>query len=508
MIFKSIDNITSRKELSFFIEKIVLYTKVVKLIAVNNSIPIDYKSFTEINKSTINELISIGVISKSDDTSSLQKQLGKELYHDFITSVNFKLKHKDKIGVSLNKLNNLERSKLQQRASKYKAPRLIDFFCGAGGLSLGFVQEGFQIDLANDNDDVCIETYKYNHPEIPENKIIKGDIRKIVDHIEDFIEEDIDIVVGGPPCQGFSSANKQRIIDDPRNELYKYYIKAVEKIVPKFVVMENVRGMLPYAEQVVSDYLNIKAKKKGKTYSYETTYKVLVSDDFGVAQKRQRLIFLAIRNDVAKIKKITPKKLFDEIANLASKSKRYVLADAIAFIKPLEAPRVKNLTEIDDELTGKKVDINKYKGNENQYLKLINENRIIPFVFNHKARYANDINYEIYKKLEQGDDGTNEKIKEIMPYAHRNHLFKDKYFKLIANKPSRTITAHLKMDCHSHIHPTQIRSITPREAARIQSFPDDYLFLGAYLKTYMQIGNAVPPMLARAIAKAIKTNIL
>ena len=224
-------------------------------------------------------------------------------------------------------------------------------------------------------------------------------------------------------------------------------------------------------------------------------------------KKRQRLIFLAVRNDVVKNKKITPSKLFDEIANLTSKSKRHVLADAIAFIKPLDAPRVKNLTEIDDELTGKKVDINKYKGNENQYLKLINENRIIPFVFNHKARFANDINYEIYRKLEQGDDGTNEKIKEIMPYAHRNHLFKDKYFKLIADKPSRTITAHLKMDCHSHIHPTQIRSITPREAARIQSFPDDYLFLGAYLKTYMQIGNAVPPMMARVIAKAIKIYI-
>ena len=411
MIFKSIDNIASRKEISFFIEKIVLYTKIVKLIAVKNSIPIDNKSFTEINKSTTNELISIGVISKSNDTSILQKQLGKDLYNEFIISVNFRLKHKEKIGVSLNKLNNFERNKLQQTASKSKVPRLIDFFCGAGGLSLGFVQEGFQIDLANDHEEVCIETYKYNHPEIPENKIIQGDIRKIVNHIEDFIKEDIDIVVGGPPCQGFSSANKQRIIDDPRNELYKYYIKAVEKIAPKFVIMENVRGMLPYAEQVVSDYQNIKAKKKGKTYTYETNYKVLVSDDFGVAQKRQRLIFLAVRNDVVKTKKITPSKLFDEIANLASKSKRHVLADAIAFIKPLEAPRVKNLTEIDDELTGKKVDINKYKGNENQYLKLINENRIIPFVFNHKARYANDINYEIYRKLEQGDDGTNEKIK-------------------------------------------------------------------------------------------------
>ena len=507
MIFKSIENIASRNEISFFIEKIVLYTKIVKVSAVRHSINFNIDSYSEVNDSTLKELLSIGVISKENGTSKLEKLLGNDLFQEFIKSVNYSLKHKNKIGVSLDKLNNSKRNKLQQKASRSKAPSLIDFFCGAGGLSLGFVQEGFQIDLANDHEEVCIETYKYNHPETPENKIIQGDIRKIVNHIEDFIDVDIDIVVGGPPCQGFSSANKQRIIDDPRNELYKYYIRAVEKIAPKFVVMENVRGMLPYAEQVVSDYQNIKARKKGKTYTYETTYKVLVSDDFGVAQKRQRLIFLAIRNDVVRSKKITPSKLFDEITNLASKSKRHVLADAIAFIKPLEAPRVKNLTEIDDELTGKKVDLNKYIGNENQYLKLINGNRIIPFVFNHKARYANDINYEINRKLEQGDDGTNEKIKEIMPYAHRNHLFKDKYFKLIADKPSRTITAHLKMDCHSHIHPFQARSITPREAARIQSFPDDYLFLGAYLKTYMQIGNAVPPMMARAIAKVIKKYI-
>lgn len=507
MIFKSIDKITSRKELSFFIEKIVLFVKTVNLVAAKNSFQIDDISYIDINKNTLKELINIGVLLKHDDIPHLEKQLGNVLFQKFIISVNLKLIHKDIFGVSLDKLNNFERKRLQKKASESNAPRLVDFFCGAGGLSLGFVQEGFQIDLANDHEEVCIETYKYNHPEIPENRIIQGDIRSIVNHIDDYFEKDIDIVVGGPPCQGFSSANKQPIIDDPRNELYKYYIKAVEKIAPKFVVMENVRGMLPYAEQVVSDYQNIKARKNGITYSYAITYKVLVSDDFGVAQKRHRLIFLAIRNDVVKRKKITPSSLFDVIINLASKSKRHVLADAIAFIKPLEAPRVKNLTEIDDEITGKKVDLNEYKGNENHYLKLINENRNIPFVYNHKARYVNDINYKIYQTLDQGDDGTNEKIKDIMPYAHRNHLFKDKYFKLIANKPSRTITAHLKMDCHSHIHPTQVRSITPREAARIQSFPDDYLFLGAYLKTYMQIGNAVPPIMARAIARAIKMNM-
>jgi DNA (cytosine-5)-methyltransferase 1 len=503
-MFQNISTLKTKQK-SFFVEKANLFVKLMNAFALKNKLKLSINDF-ELSDRTIERIKQLEIFESGsiEEQKLLISTLKKPLFNEFVSAINFNLIHKREIGDLLDNIDPSKRKALQKKNEKSNKPRIVDFFCGAGGLSLGFVQEGFQIELANDHEDVCIETYKYNHPEIPEKNIIQGDIRKVVDHIKDFLAKDIDIVIGGPPCQGFSSANKQRMIDDPRNELYKYFIKAVEKIAPKFVVMENVRGMLPYAEQVVIDYQNIKAKKKGITYTYETTYKVLVSDDFGVAQKRQRLFFLAVRNDVVKYKKITPSTLFDEIANLASKSKRHVLADAIAFIKPLEAPRVKNLTEIDDEFTGKKVDINRYKGNENHYLKLINENRVIPFVFNHKARFANDINYEIYRKLEQGDDGTNEKIKEIMPYAHRNHLFKDKYFKLISDKPSRTITAHLKMDCHSHIHPTQIRSITPREAARIQSFPDDYLFLGAYLKTYMQIGNAVPPVMAKGIAKVLK----
>jgi DNA (cytosine-5)-methyltransferase 1 len=507
MIFKSVKNIKSRKEVSFFIEKISLYTKINRLIAEKNTLSIDNKVLKVISKSTINELIQIGLISDLDEISILEKTIEKPLFQELVSSVNFYLQHRDLVGTSLDKLNNTKRSELQKKYSKIKSPRIVDFFCGAGGLSLGFLQAGFNIELANDHEDVCIETFKYNHPELPENKIIQGDIKQIVDHIEKYIENDIDVVVGGPPCQGFSSANKQRIIDDPRNELYKYFLKAIKQIVPKFVVMENVKGMLPFAEQVVRDYEDIKVKKKGISYNYQVAYKVLVSDDYGVAQKRQRLIFFAVRNDIIKNKKIKPIDLFDEIHKSSLSCKKHVLSDAISFIKPLKAPRVKNLTEVDDEKTGKKVDLNSFTGNENTYLKLINRNRSIDFIFNHKARFTNDVNYEIYKKLEQGDDGTNSKISDIMPYAHRNHVFKDKYFKLIADKPSRTITAHLKMDCHSHIHPTQIRSITPREAARIQSFPDDYVFLGAYLKTYMQIGNAVPPVMANCIAKIIKKYI-
>ena len=268
--------------------------------------------------------------------------------------------------------------------------------------------------------------------------------------------------------------------------------------------MENVKGMLKVADQVVDDYESIKEEKNGVVYSYTVSYKLLNSLDFSVAQSRERLIYIAIRNDIAERKQITPNAIFEEIQKANVGKTHYLLRDALAYIKPLDAPRVKNMNEKDDEHIGKKIDVNSFSGDENAYLKLINGGRKIPILYNHKARYVNDINYDIYRLLNQGDDASDPKIADIMPYTNRLHCFKDKYFKLVADKPSRTITAHLRMDCHSHIHPFQIRAITPREAARCQSFPDDYLFLGAYLKTYMQIGNAVPCLMAKGIANVIK----
>ena len=507
-MFQYITKIKNTKEKKFFIEKINLYIKLINVFARKNNI-IDSSVNSDISDNTSKRLKDLEIIESNSEVEykQLLKVLNEPLYSEFIKTVNFNLKHKKLIGDLLNNLDPSKRKIIQEKSKNKTAPKTIDFFCGAGGLSLGFSQEGFQVDLANDYEDVCIETFKYNHPEVPDDRVILGDIRNIVDHIEDYVNKDIDVVIGGPPCQGFSSANQQRIIDDPRNELYKYYLKAISKIAPKFVVMENVKGMLPYAQQIIEDYNKLIVKKGDQKYSYSVDCKVLVSNDFGVAQKRQRLIFIAIRNDISHAKNITPADIFNEIESGYKKNKNYILKDALEYIKPLESPRVKNITEEDDEITGKKVDINIFKGNENSYLKLINEGRKMDYVFNHKARYTNDINFEIYGTLEQGEDGTSEKIKHVMPYKHRNHIFKDKYFKLVEDKPSRTITAHLKMDCHSHIHPRQVRSITPREAARIQSFPDDYLFLGAYLKTYMQIGNAVPPVMARGIAKVIKKHI-
>ena len=498
MIFPSLSSVITKKDKDFFVEKCNIFTRIVECYAQKEGLAItDTKT---IGNKILELLIEFGIISDETEILKLKKLLGKASFERLINSSRFVYQHEN-VKPYLTNINNSARKKLQSQL--IEKPTIVDLFCGAGGLSLGFIQAGYKVILANDIQDVCCETYKYNHPELSSERVILGDIRQI---LKDFtLPELVDVVIGGPPCQGFSSANKHhKVIDDPRNQLYKFFIEAVRKFSPKFVVMENVRGMMKVADQVIDDYNDIRIRVNNKTLYYKAGYKLLNAQNFGVAQNRERLIYIAIRSDVAETKQISPISIFDEIDKVTERNPIRVLKEALDYIRPLQSPRVKGLTNTDDPESGCKIENNRYTGSESPYLKDINSNRNIPFVFNHKARYASDINYQIFERLNQGDDATDEKIKDIMPYSHRNHCFKDKYYKLIADKPCRTITAHLRMDCLSHIHPFQTRTITPREAARIQSFPDDYLFLGAYLKTYMQIGNAVPPLMAKQIAKIIK----
>lgn len=366
--------------------------------------------------------------------------------------------------------------------------KIVDLFCGAGGLSLGFVQEGFRVALANDIEACCVDTYAHNHPETQRDHIIKGDIREVVEELEQLLNgEHIDIVVGGPPCQGFSMANRQRLIDDPRNYLYKNYIEVVRRLQPKFFVMENVKGMLGVSNQVKEDF---------ETIGYTVECKVFNAKEFGVPQNRERLIYignrLGVDNGV----------VLKQIEMVGASMTAFVLSDALYGLRPLKASRVRNATEIDSEISGKKIEpADSLMFND--YINIINCGRKIPFVCNHKARYNNDRDIEIYRRLNQGDKSDDPKIADIMPYKSRNEIFKDKYFKLEEKKVCKTITAHMKFDCNMYIHPTQARGLTPREAARVQSYPDDYYFRGAYTKTYMQIGNSVPPLLSRAIASVL-----
>ncbi len=371
----------------------------------------------------------------------------------------------------------------------YDALQMVDLFCGAGGLSLGFTQEGFITALANDIEPCCVDTYAHNHPETPRDHIVLGDIREVVDQLEELLYgKNVDIVVGGPPCQGFSMANRQRLIDDPRNYLYKNYVEVVKRVKPTFLVMENVKGMLSVAEQVKDDFKNI---------GYDVEYAVLNAKNFGVPQNRERLIYIGNRIGVDN------HLIFEEIYELSKRIPMYTLRDAIYALRPLEASRIKNATEQGSELSGYKIERNRCM-DTNDYIEYINQCCRHDVTLNHKARYNNDRDIEIFGRMNQGDKSDDPKIADIMPYARRNNIFKDKYFKLEEDKICKTITAHMKFDCNMYIHPTQARGLTPREAARVQSYPDDYLFRGAYTKTYMQIGNSVPPLLGRAIAQIVK----
>lgn len=366
---------------------------------------------------------------------------------------------------------------------------MVDLFCGAGGLSLGFTQEGFVTSLANDIEECCVDTYAHNHPETPRDHIILGDIRGVVEKVEELLRfSHPSIVVGGPPCQGFSEANRQRLIDDPRNHLYKNFVEVVRKTQPPFFVMENVKGMLKVANQVIEDFSKI---------GYVTSAHVLNAKNFGVPQNRERLIYIGNRIGVDN------EKIFEEIFALSENIQDYVLEDALFGMRSLEASRVKNATERDSEESGFWIE-KKRTNDTNAYVDYINQGKRYPVCLNHKARYNNDRDIEIFGRLNPGDKSDDPKIADIMPYKSRNDIFKDKYFKLEPDKVCKTITAHMKFDCNMYIHPFEARGLTPREAARVQSYPDDYFFRGSYTKTYMQIGNSVPPLLGRAIAKVVK----
>ncbi len=382
--------------------------------------------------------------------------------------------------------------KNKRRKFDKKAPTMIDLFCGAGGLSLGFTQAGFIVALANDIEECCIDTYSHNHPELPRKYVVCGDINNILKNVNKLKRfEKIDLVVGGPPCQGFSMANRQRIIDDPRNKLYKSYVKVVESVEPKFFLMENVKGMYSVAEQIKEDFERI---------GYKVSCRILNAKDFGIPQNRERLIFIG--NNL----EYNNEEIFNQIEKKSKLIPNFVLKDALYGLRKLEALQEKNATEKDTVNSGKKIEKNNTE-ELNEYLKIINENKKNRLIFNHKARYNNERDIEIFRRLNQGDKSDDPKIADIMPYKNRSDIFKDKYFKLENNKVCKTITAHMKFDCNMYIHPTQARGLTPREAARVQSYPDDYFFRGAYTKTYMQVGNSVPPLLGRTIAQVIKKYI-
>lgn len=369
-----------------------------------------------------------------------------------------------------------------------KTHTFIDLFAGAGGLSCGLEQAGFTPCFVNEIVETYCNTYKANH-DLDNDQYFVGDINELNERIYDFSRyiTNATLVCGGPPCQGFSMANRQRIIDDPRNQLYKAYLTFLSKVRPQFFIMENVKGMATKIDEIKQDF----REYLGNDYKFD--YELVRAQDYGVPQNRERLIFIGNRVG------IEPNLIFEEIHK--QKRPAFILRDALLGLPKLGAKIQKGKADIESEVSGFTECDFTYP--QTEFYHFINGDKVITTLYNHKNRYNNQRDIEIFRRLPQGANSLHESIADIMPYKRRNNVFKDKYFKLAEDQICKTITAHMKFDCNMYIHPWEARGLSPREAARIQTFPDDYIFTGAQNQWYAQIGNAVPVKLAKVIGEAI-----
>ena len=369
-----------------------------------------------------------------------------------------------------------------------KQYKFVDLFAGCGGLSLGLQQAGFTPWFVNEIVEQFCNTYKYNH-ELSDDHYFVGDIADLNQHLDEYknLLSDITLVCGGPPCQGFSMANRQRILDDPRNSLYKQYLIFLQNVRPKFFIMENVKGMMNKIEEIKENF----KEYLGEEYQFD--YALVKAQDYGVPQNRERFIMIGNRVN------ISPKLIFEEIYK--HKRKPFVLKDALDGLPHLVAKKEKGSKGIECAASGfTECDFTYI---HNDFYKFINGEKDIKKLYNHKNRYNNERDIEIYRRLPQGANSLHESIADIMPYKRRNGIFKDKYFKLDETQICKTITSHMRFDCNMYIHPWDARGLSPREAARIQTFPDDYVITGSQNMWYAQVGNAVPVKLAKAIGDGI-----
>ena len=345
---------------------------------------------------------------------------------------------------------------------------VLDLFSGCGGISLGFKLAGFNISGGIDIDPDSIKTFQKN---FPKSKAVCESLLEYSDEkiIEDFRDKEIDVVVGGPPCQGFSSANRwNKENEDPRNKLFFEYLRFVELLKPKAVVIENVRGILTRDKGFAKNRI----EKLLKDLGYTVDCKVLNASDYGVPQNRLRAFFVAIRNDY--------KETFD-FDNLNVKPK-VTVKEAIGELYDLD----KNPKDILETKP------------KNKYLKYLRkENQEI---YNHEIKYPAQLTQERISHVPQGGNWADIPT-ELFP-NNRNNRHSSAFKRLDEQACSVTIDTG---NAHSnYFHPLYNRIPTVREAARIQSFKDDFILEGSRTSQYRQVGNAVPPLLAKAVADELK----
>ena len=355
----------------------------------------------------------------------------------------------------------------------------IDLFAGCGGFSCGFERAGYNIISAVEYDKNIAKSYENNHKNV---NVIADDIKN-VDNNETFKLGSADIIIGGPPCQGFSMAgarNRNGFMDDPRNYLFKHYFNVVKIVRPKIFILENVKGILTLKKgeifkeikRIFEDPNNFDGRP------YKIQYKVVKAKEYGIPQNRERVIIVGSLIDF---------NLEDEI----EKTKKELLKDNPTFFDNVTVwDAISNLPSPTEDGS---VEVIKFESNYQDFLK--SNNKIVQ---NHYKTKHNKKAIERMEKIKINENYTslNEDIKSIHSGS---------YGRLDPNGIAPTVTTRFDTPSGGRfIHPFENRTLTAREAARIQSFPDDFEFYGTKSCVCTQIGNAVPPKLAYFFAILIR----
>lgn len=402
------------------------------------------------------------------------------------------------------------RDRERVRVESLEQPRTIDLFTGAGGLSEGFERAGFQVAAALDIDPVALRTYWLNHPSVPDERILCRDIREVPPKLLKKMTgpRPIDVLLGAPPCQGFShvgfrsksSLTGYRVTGDERNFLYTYMVEVARELRPRLFLMENVPGMKSAKKGDLS-FLDAAAEPL-RAAGYETAIWKLNAAAYGVPQDRIRCFLVGARG--APVPKKPPEQYQDTTARQFDPDALPAISfDEAVFDLPARAADDGAVVELWSDRQGP---------TDPRYRRYLTKFGLLTrsrFVFNHTVRYHNERDLELYALLRPGEDSVHalERHGRADLMRYRTDVFDDKYGRLRGDKPCKTIVAHLAKDGNGYIHPTQVRSISFREAARIQSFRDDYMFCGAPTDQWVQLGNAVPPVLGEAIARSFHTSL-
>lgn len=389
----------------------------------------------------------------------------------------------------------------------------LDLFCGCGGFSLGMIRAGFRVLAAIDFNKEAVETAARNlgaattggetrHIDNPIPHVLMKDLTTYqpAELAELIGRETVDAIVGGPPCQGFSSARQRdganhgtrRLIEDSRRYLYQDFLRFVKHFRPSIFVMENVLGIRSAAGGQYYTRVMDEARKLG----YRVQSQIEEAQRLGVPQKRRRQLFIGVLQD-------RPLYFPREIKPASRAHPGTLLGQAIMDLPPLSAGEGDHETRYD--LRRREKHLERSAEARNYLLNVLEIDKAGDTLTSHVARPHNAIDIKCFKSLKEGESSATVLRRNPatwFPYNREN--FKDRYTRQSRRGACSTIVAHLSKDGLMFIHPTQDRSLTPREAARIQSFPDWFQFPEARTHAFRLIGNAVPPLVAEAVGIALR----